>query len=335
MVVLRAKEFVYQNLPLRGIARFLLVNPSNDPLSPLHCSLHDLPITHPTYDFLIPPVQTRKKTRPIVLNGNEAKLQFEIEHYLRYMRHETKEQMFFLRPLCINPHQPDEAKSYDLQQNDLVTRANHVRGFMGKPPKRWDLEQVAKTLREMHALAVNTAARPQDKDAFRKQYASILRLFSLPEPSKEVKSVFERCLELLCNSIWRNRWTTLQTIGMVKGIDLYIGRTSIPIDAFYKLAHFIHDARTLQAWDVLSQLSTSNNLAAASRIARNRMGTLRQLKQWKTKLSPNQPLPPDLEQKLRDHFAREENTSAWKTKVMERQPHRLRAKIKQAMKQRD
>ncbi|KAK4176865.1 hypothetical protein QBC36DRAFT_328379 [Triangularia setosa] len=324
-MALRSKEHIYRHLPSSGFARFLLVKPSSDLRSPLHCNVHPLPITQTSYDYLIPPIQTRKKTRPFFLDDRDARMHFEIEICLRYMRHETKEQMFWIHPLCSNNKNPVEVGIHCRQKFNLINNANRVRGFLGEPAKRWDIELVANTLRQMHAMAGNTSSHPQNfetREDFKKHYKAIRELLFQSKHSEETKIALEQGLDLLCNAIWRERWTFLQTAGVLKDIDLYVGSTPIQIDAFYTLADFLCQTKSFNAWGAVGQLGKDNTLNAACRISQHRRKMFWLMRKWKSQIVENRPLPGGLEHELQSTFRRREKLPSWK-KSKEEQELRL------------
>ncbi|KAK0660787.1 hypothetical protein QBC41DRAFT_236445 [Cercophora samala] len=330
MTALRTTEQIYNRLPFSGVSRFLVVQPSTSLRDPLHCSLQVLPITKPSYNYLFSPIQTRKKTAPIFLNGQDARMQFEIELCLRYMRHETKEQMFWIRSICANGRDSAETSIHDRQNFDLVNGANRVMAFMGKPPRRWDLELIAKTLQQIHDMVGNNSAPPQNKTAFKEHYEPVLQLFAQAEHSPQTKDALNHCIELLSNPVWRERWTLLQTAGVFRNVDLYVGKTLFSLDAFYTLANFVSDAKSLGELNHLKHTCRPNNIEAACRIARYRKGMLQLLERWKPQLTPNGALPADLVRKVQEDFYLRENAPAWK-KIIAQQEDAVMEKIKKQM----
>ncbi|KAK4203495.1 hypothetical protein QBC40DRAFT_219441 [Triangularia verruculosa] len=305
-MLIRSKETVYNLLP-PGITRYLLVKPSADLHSPLHCKLHELAISpRITYDFLIPPAQTKRKTTAFLLNGKDARMHFEIETCLRYLRHETKEQMFWIRPLCINVNSPAEPPLHFRRRFDLINNANRVKAFMGKPARSLNPALASKFLRSFHDLVVNPFGEQPNfgsKEGFERYYNE--HIFRQLGDPKEINTGLEQGLKLLCNSIWKEEWTNLQKIGLLKDIDIYVGSMPVPVGAFYTLANYLSQANHFKVKELAGQRLEGveiGELRAAYRIAEARRKTLRLVGQYQEHIIKNHPLPKFLERELHTVF---------------------------------
>ncbi|KAK0721281.1 hypothetical protein B0T21DRAFT_255880, partial [Apiosordaria backusii] len=290
---LRSKGFIHKILPAKGWTRFLLLRPSSDFQSPLQFNYQVAEINSETkYDFIIDPKKTRNKTRPVFLDGQDARIQFELEIALRHMRHETKEQLFWLRPLCVNEKNSVERDWHYRCMFDIVQHANRVRAFMGKPHKRADPENIAKVLQAMHDLVGETSERQPPKIKTKENllvyYGPLAPLLSQPDADAGLT----QAIELICSSMWKENWSFLQKAGVMKEIDCYVGSTSIPIDHFYMLTDFLCRAKRLHCWpEWRPPVGAQQILPAACRISDSRKQVLRLLKTWSSRIVKDGPLP--------------------------------------------
>ncbi|EEU45265.1 uncharacterized protein NECHADRAFT_19572, partial [Fusarium vanettenii 77-13-4] len=113
--------------------RLLTVLPSHDREDPIHCTLARTPVsTAQAYKALSYVWGDSSSTVFIVLDGAEEQITTSLDTALRYIRHPTDPQVFWIDGVCINQADTSERGEQVMLMAEIFQKADVVVAWLGE-----------------------------------------------------------------------------------------------------------------------------------------------------------------------------------------------------------